>query len=572
MAAKKVADIVVETLHAAGVRNCYGIVGDTLNYVTDAIHRSDIDWVHVRHEEVAAFAAGAESLISGRLTACAGSCGPGGLHFINGIFEAQRNGAPLVLIASQVVTSELGMDFPQEVDFKAVYGHCTVFCEQVYTPQQARRVTMMAAQTALNEGGVAVIILPSDISSMEVKGDRPFSTHQPRPVLRPNDDELAQIADLLAKGKKIAIYAGYGCEGAHDDLVELASRLKAPIAHTSRAKDFVEYDNPYNMGMTGVFGVESGYHALMNCDTLLLLGADFAWQQFYPAKATVIQVDRKGAHLGRRHPIDLGVVGDIAATLQALLPLIPERSEHDYLEECLKVRQKTLKTLAHDQRHTDGELIHPQYLTHLLDKHASADALFTADGGSPMVWLLRHINVNGQRRTLTSLRHGTMANAMPQALGLQKAYPQRQVISLSGDGGLAMLLGDLLTAVQEKLAIKVVVYNNASLNFVQIEQKVEGLLDNYTELLNPDFAKLAQVIGFHGQQVTEGAELEQAVAAFLAYPGPALLDVKVNPEELVMPPKVEFSQVSNMALYSAKAVLSGRGSDVAHLLVDNFVK
>ena len=572
MAAKKVADIVVETLHAAGVRNCYGIVGDTLNYVTDAIHRSEIDWVHVRHEEVAAFAAGAESLISGRLAACAGSCGPGGLHFINGIFEAQRNGAPLVLIASQVVTSELGMDFPQEVDFKAVYGHCTVFCEQVYTPQQARRVTMMAAQTALNEGGVAVIILPSDISSMEVKGDRPFTTHQPRPVLRPNDDELSQIADLLAKGKKIAIYAGYGCEGAHDDLVELASRLKAPIAHTSRAKDFVEYDNPYNMGMTGVFGVESGYHALMNCDTLLLLGADFAWQQFYPAKAKVIQVDRKGAHLGRRHPIDLGVVGDITATLQALLPLIPERSEHDYLEECLKVRQKTLKTLAHDQRHTDGELIHPQYLTHLLDKHASADALFTADGGSPMVWLLRHINVNGQRRTLTSLRHGTMANAMPQALGLQKAYPQRQVISLSGDGGLAMLLGDLLTAVQEKLPIKVVVYNNASLNFVQIEQKVEGLLDNYTELLNPDFAQLAQVIGLHGQQVTEGSELEQAVAAFLAYPGPALLDVKVNPEELVMPPKVEFSQVSNMALYSAKAVLSGRGSDVAHLLVDNFVK
>ncbi len=572
MAAKKVADIVVETLHAAGVRNCYGIVGDTLNYVTDAIHRSEIDWVHVRHEEVAAFAAGAESFISGRLTACAGSCGPGGLHFINGVFEAQRNGAPMVLIASQVVTSELGMDFPQEVDFKAIYGHCTVFCEQVYTPQQARRVTMMAAQTALNEGGVAVIILPSDISSMEVKDDRPFTTHQPRPVLRPNDDELAQIAELLAKGKKIAIYAGFGCEGAHDDLVELASRLKAPIAHTSRGKDFVEYDNPYNMGMTGVFGVESGYHALMNCDTLLLLGADFAWQQFYPEKATVIQVDRKGAHLGRRHPIDLGVVGDIAATLAALLPLVPERAEHDYLEECLKVRQKTLKTLAHDQRHAQGELIHPQYLTHLLDKHADADALFTADGGSPMVWLLRHINVNGQRRTLTSLRHGTMANAMPQALGLQKAYPQRQVISLSGDGGLAMLLGDLLTAVQEKLPIKVVVYNNASLNFVQIEQKVEGLLDNYTELLNPDFAQLAQVIGMHGQKVTECAELEEAVAAFLAYPGPALLDVKVNPEELVMPPKVEFSQVSNMALYSAKAVLGGRVGDVAHLLVDNFVK
>ena len=572
MANQKVADIVVQTLQAAGVRNCYGIVGDTLNHVTDAIHRSEIDWVHVRHEEVAAFAAGAESFISGRLTACAGSCGPGGLHFINGVFEAQRNGAPMVLIASQVVTSELGMDFPQEVDFKAIYGGCTVFCEQVYTPEQARRVTTLAAQAALNEGGVAVIILPSDISSAEVKNDRPFSVHQPRPVLRPADEELAQMVELLGQGKKIAIYAGLGCEGAHDELIELARLLKAPIAHTSRAKDFVEYDNPYNMGMTGVFGVESGYHTLMNCDTLLLLGADFAWAQFYPAKAKVIQVDRKGAHLGRRHPIDLGVIGDVLPTLQALLPLLEERTEHGYLEECLKVRQKTLKTLAHDQRHVDSELIHPQYLTHLLDKHASADALFTADGGSPMVWILRHINVNGSRRTLTSLRHGTMANAMPQALGLQKAYPGRQVISMSGDGGLAMLLGDLLTAVQENLPIKVVVYNNASLNFVQIEQKVEGLLDNFTSLHNPDFAKLAEVIGFYGRQVSQGDELEEAVQAFLAHPGPALLDVRVNPEELVMPPKVEFSQVSNMALYSAKAVLGGRAGDVKDMLVDNFVK
>jgi pyruvate dehydrogenase (quinone) len=572
MASKKVAEIVIETLYAAGVRNCYGIVGDTLNHVTDAIHSSDMDWVHVRHEEVAAFAAGAESFISGRLTACAGSCGPGGLHFINGVFEAQRNGAPMVLIASQVVTSELGMDFPQEVDFKAIYGSCTVFCEQVYTPGQARRVTALAAQTALNEGGVAVIILPSDISSAEVKEDVPFAVHHPRPRTQPSTEELVDVAKLVAAGKKVAIYAGFGCEGAHDELIELARLLKAPIAHTSRAKDFVEYDNPYNMGMTGVFGVESGYHAMMNCDTLLLLGADFAWQQYYPQKAKVIQVDRKGAHLGRRHPIDLGVVGDVLPTLQALLPMVEEKHDVEWLEDCLKHRQQTLKSLAHDQRHDDGELIHPQYLTHLLDKHASSDALFTADGGSPMVWILRHINVNGARRTLTSLRHGTMANAMPQALGLQKAYPGRQVISLSGDGGLAMLMGDLLTAVQEKLPIKVVVYNNASLNFVQIEQKVEGLLDNYTSLLNPDFAKVAEAMGLHGQRVTECAELEGAVQAFLAHPGPALLDVKVNPEELVMPPKVEFAQVAGMALYSARAVLGGRVADVKNLLVDNFIK
>jgi len=572
MPSKKVAEIVVETLQAAGVRNCYGIVGDTLNHVTDAIHRSEIQWVHVRHEEVAAFAAGAESFISGRLTACAGSCGPGGLHFINGVFEAQRNGAPMVLIASQVITSELGMDFPQEVDFKAIYGPCTVFCEQVYTPEQARRVTALAAQTALNEGGVAVIILPSDISLAEVKDDAPFAAHHPRPVTQPNPEELAEIAALLAAGKKVSIYAGFGCAGAHDELVELARLLKAPIAHTSRAKDFVEYDNPYNMGMTGVFGVESGYHAMMECDTLLLLGADFAWKQFYPAKAKVIQIDRKGTHLGRRHPVDLGVVGDVLPTLRALLPLVEEKTTVGWLEECLKHRQHTLKVMAHDQRHTEGELIHPQYLTHLLDQHASSDALFTADGGSPMVWVLRHINVNGARRTLTSLRHGTMANAMPQALGLQKAYPDRQVISLSGDGGLAMLLGDLLTAVQEKLPIKVVVYNNASLNFVQIEQKVEGLLDNYTDLHNPDFAEVAKAMGLWGRQVSEGAELEEAVQAFLAQPGPALLDVKVNPEELVMPAKVEFAQVAGMALYSAKAVLGGRAGDVKDLLVNNFLK
>jgi pyruvate dehydrogenase (quinone) len=572
MASKKVAEIVIETLYAAGVRNCYGIVGDTLNHVTDAIHKSEMDWVHVRHEEVAAFAAGAESFISGRLTACAGSCGPGGLHFINGVFEAQRNGAPMVLIASQVVTSELGMDFPQEVDFKAIYGSCTVFCEQVYTPGQARRVTALAAQTALNEGGVAVIILPSDISSAEVKDDLPFAVHHPRPQTQPGAEELTEVARLLAAGKKVAIYAGYGCQGAHAELIELARLLKAPIAHTSRAKDFVEYDNPYNMGMTGVFGVESGYHAMMNCDTLLLLGADFAWQQYYPQKATVIQVDRKGSHLGRRHPIDLGVVGDVLPTLRALLPQVEEKADVAWLEECLKHRQDTLKTLAHDQRHSDGELIHPQYLTHLLDKHATADALFTADGGSPMVWILRHINGNGVRRTLTSLRHGTMANAMPQALGLQKAYPGRQVISLSGDGGLAMLMGDLLTAVQEKLPIKVVVYNNASLNFVQIEQKVEGLLDNYTSLLNPDFSKVAEAMGLYGRQVTAAAELEGAVEQFLAHPGPALLDVKVNPEELVMPPKIELAQVAGMALYSARAVLGGRATDVKDMLVDNFIK
>lgn len=569
---KRVAEIVVDALQQAGVRRCYGIVGDTLNHVTDAMHGSDIAWVHVRHEEVAAFAAGADSLVSGQLTACAGSCGPGGLHFINGIFESNRNRAPMVLIASQIVTSELGMEFPQEVDFKAVYGSCTVFCEQVHSAEQARRVVALACQAAISRRGVAVVILPADISEAEVKHDVPFSVHYTQPVLRPSDAELQRIAELLGHGKRIGVYAGAGCQGAHAQLLELARRLQAPVAHTSRAKDFVEPDNPYNMGMTGIFGIESGFHTLMECDTLLLLGADFAWGQFYPDKATIIQVDRDGSHLGRRRPVNLGVVGDIAPTLDALLPMLPPREDSSFLDECIERRDKALKKREKEEQPGEGELIHPQHLTALLSKYATDDALFTADGGSPMVWVLRHIRVNGRRRTLTSLLHGTMANAMPQALGLQKAFPGRQVISLSGDGGLAMLLGDLLTAVQESLPIKVVVFNNGSLNFVELEQKVEGLLDNYTDLKNPDFGRLAEVIGFHGRTVTRSEDLEEAVQDFLAQRGPALLDVHTSRAELVMPPQIEAKQVAGTALYAAKAVLNGRFDDVKHLLVDNFLK
>ncbi|HEO8485080.1 TPA: ubiquinone-dependent pyruvate dehydrogenase [Stenotrophomonas maltophilia] len=569
---KRVAEIVVDALQQAGVRRCYGIVGDTLNHVTDAMHGSDIAWVHVRHEEVAAFAAGADSLVSGELTACAGSCGPGGLHFINGIFESNRNRAPMVLIASQIVTSELGMEFPQEVDFKAVYASCSVFCEQVHSAEQARRVVTLACQAAISRRGVAVVILPADISQAEVKHDVPFSVHYTQPVLRPSDAELQRIAELLGQGKRIGVYAGAGCQGAHAQLLELARRLQAPVAHTSRAKDFVEPDNPYNMGMTGIFGIESGFHTLMECDTLLLLGADFAWGQFYPDKATIIQVDRDGSHLGRRHPVNLGVVGDIAPTLDALLPMLPPREDSSFLDECIERRDKALKKREKEEQPGEGELIHPQHLTALLSKYATDDALFTADGGSPMVWVLRHIRVNGRRRTLTSLLHGTMANAMPQALGLQKAFPGRQVISLSGDGGLAMLLGDLLTAVQESLPIKVVVFNNGSLNFVELEQKVEGLLDNYTDLKNPDFGRLAEVIGFHGRTVTRSEDLEEAVQDFLAQRGPALLDVHTSRAELVMPPQIEAKQVAGTALYAAKAVLNGRFDDVKHLLVDNFLK
>lgn len=569
MAKRKVADIIVDVLERAGTRHCYGVVGDTLNHVTDAIRRSSIDWVHVRHEEAGAFAAGAEAYFTGRLTACAGSCGPGSLHFINGIYESHRNRAPVVLIASQVATAELGVDFPQEVEFRPIYQHCSVFCETVWIPGQARRMATLAAQAALTKRGVAVLVLPGDVAATEVEEGPAYSVHAPAPVTRPSDAELDRIAGAINGGNRIAVYAGAGCEHAHAQVVRLCETLKAPMAHTSRAKDFVEYDNPYNVGMTGVFGSKAGFHAVMECDTLVLLGCDFAWRQFYPKDARVIQIDLDASHLGRRHPVEVGAVGDIAPTLDGLQTRLQPRHDSSFLDKVLalhKEAQANLDRLAAPGR--DG-LIHPQQVAALLDRHAADDAIFTADGGTPMVWVLRYIHVNGRRRTLTSLLHGTMANAMPQALGAKKSMPERQVIALCGDGGLAMLLGDLLTTVQENIPLKIVVFNNGTLGFVELEMKVEGLLDSYTDLKNPDFGKLAEVIGLHGWTVERGEQLEPAMRDFLAHDGPGLLNVHVNRNELVMPPKIEPAMAVGTVIYGAKAIMEGRAHDVVEMLDTN---
>jgi pyruvate dehydrogenase (quinone) len=568
---KNVAQVVIEVLESAGVKNIYGVVGDTLNYVTDAISKSTIDWVHTRHEEVGAFAAGAESYVSATLAGCAGSCGPGSLHLINGVYEAHRNRIPLIVIASQMETSTLGTDMPQEVDFKKVFSDSSVFCEQINNAEQARHLTVLACQAAISKQGPAVLIIPVDISKTEIKDAVPYSVHFPKPVRRPNDVELKQAAEIIAQGKKVGIYAGMGSEGAHDLLISLAKKLNAPIAHTSRAKDFVEYDNPYNVGMTGLLGVHSGFHMMNSCDTLILLGADFAWGQFYPQHAKIIQIDRDASRLGRRHPIDLGLEGDVIPSLEALLPLLSQKSDDAFLKECLKVREDTVKDLAAKEKPGDAGSIHPEYLTKLLDKYASDDAILTGDSGSAMVWVLRHFKSNGKRRTMLSLRHGTMANAMPMALGLKKAYPNRQVISLSGDGGLAMLMGDLLTIRQENLPIKIVVLHNSSLNFVELEMKTEGLLNNYTDLKNPSFAAIANAIGIKGVEVKNPEDLEQTIKEFLADPEPGLLDVYTNRYELVMPPTVTVQNVTGMATYMAKAVLGGRFKE-AETLMKNAVE
>jgi pyruvate dehydrogenase (quinone) len=568
---KRVADLLVETLEAAGVRTCYGIVGDTLNRIAHAIDRSEIDWVHVRHEEAGAFAASAEALITGRLTACAGSCGPGSLHFINGLYEANRNRAPVILIATQIVRRDIGFESIQEIDFDNVFKGCSVFCEMIVTPEQARRKAVAACQAALTRRGVAVLVVPADIANAAAHDELPYAVHVPRPVLRPSDADLDEVAAILNKSDAITIYAGAGCEGAHDEVVATAARLLAPMAHTSRGKDFVEYDNPYNVGMTGIIGEAAGYHSILDCDVLLLLGADFAWPQFYPSKAKIIQIDIDPTHIGRRHPVTIGAVGQIKPTLEALLPRLEQHENNAFLAAHRDRYSKDRATAEAETVSAPGAAISGTYLTKMINKHAAADALFAADDGTATVWMLRHIDTGGKRRTFASLLHGTMAGGMASALGLQKGQPGRQVICLAGDGGLAMLLGDLLTTVQENLPVKIVVYDNGKLGFVDIEQKAAGLVPLYTDLKNPDFGEVAKAMGLWGGFVSKAGELEESIKAWLTQPGPALLHVKVKAMQLVMPPSpfVSPEAVVGMAVYSARAMLQGRGHDVWEMVTEN---
>lgn len=569
---RNVADIIVETLIDAGAQRCWGIVGDTINHFTDAVRQSELRWIHVRHEEAGGLAAGGEAYMTGELAVCAGTCGPGSLHFVNGMFESHRNGAPVVLIASNVARTESGLNFPQEVDQARIYDQCSVFCETIAHPDQARRITAMAAQAALTKGGVAVVIVNGDMFTETTDDALAWAVHRPDPVIRPSDTELDQLAGILNAAGAVTIYAGIGARLAHDQVVSLADRLKAPVVHSSRAKEFIEPDNPFNAGMTGILGNRAGAEAVDKADIMLCLGTDFAWTQYYPEGKHVIQIDRDATHIGRRSPVRLGLVGDVAPTLDALLPLLTPREDEAHLKAVLDQWESDREAYAGSADEPDAGLIHPQFVTRTLDRLAAEDALFTADGGSPMVWLLRHLTARGQRRFLTSLLHGTMANAFPQAMGMAAAYPGRQVIALAGDGGLSMLMGDLLTLRQEGLAVKVLVFDNGSLGFVEMEQRVEGLLDSYTSLTNPDFPKLAEACGLTGWHVDRADDLESTMRQWLDSDGPALLSVAVNRMELVMPPKIEASQVASTALFGIKAVLDGRGKEIVALLRDNFLK
>src|SRR5467141_3880394 len=566
--AKQVAEIFIETLVNAGVKRVYGVVGDSLNGLTDVIRKSkQVEWLHVRHEEVAAFAAGAEAHLTGEIAVCAGSCGPGNLHLINGLYDCHRSRVPVLAIAAQIPSHEIGSGYFQETHPEHLFAQCSHYCELVSQPEQMPRVLEIAMQTAISRRGVAVVVLPGDVALRDAVEQGPRLHFPPRkPIVCPSDDELTALAGVLNNSKRTTILGGAGCAGAHQELIELAGKLKAPIVHAMRGKEFIEYDNPFDVGMTGLLGFSSGYHAMMNCDVLLMIGTDFPYQQFFPKDATVIQIDVRGEQLGRRTRVDRGFVGDAKTTIGALLPKLVQNDVDGHLKDSLEHYRKARKGL--DELATEGQgkkPIHPQYLARLLDELAAKDAIFSCDVGTPTIWAARYLRMNGQRRLLGSFVHGSMANALPQAIGVQSAFPDRQVISLSGDGGIAMLLGDLLTLRQLKLPVKVVVFNNSTLGFVELEMKAAGLVDYGTDLNNPSFAKIAEAAGFLGLTAETPDQVQPMIAQALEHEGPALVEVVVSRQELSMPPTVSFEQAKGFSLFMLKAVLSGRGDEIIDL-------
>ena len=572
MAKKNLAELLVDTLLAAGVRRVYGVAGDSLNGITEAIRTHEsIQWIHVRHEETAAFAAGAEAHLTGSLAVCAGSCGPGNLHLINGLYDAQRSRVPVLAIAAHIPSYEIGSQYFQETHPESIFRECSHFCELVSQAEQMPRVLEIAIQTALAKRGVAVVVLPGDVALREaIHSKLRIHFAEIATTVRPSDEVLAKAAGILNESRKVTILGGAGCANAHTELMQLAGKLKAPIVHALRGKEYIEYDNPFDVGMTGLLGFASGYRAMMDCDTLLMLGTDFPYQQFYPEKATIIQVDIRGEQIGRRTKVDLGMVGDVKTTLRALLPNLTEKKDDQHLSASIQHYQKTRKELDDLAVAEPGQKpIHPQYVAKVINELAAQDAIFTCDVGTPTIWAARYLAMNGKRRLLGSFSHGSMASALPQAIGAQLVFPDRQVITLSGDGGLAMLMGDLLSLRQLDLPVKLIVFDNSALGFVELEMKAAGILDFATELHNPDFAKMAEAAGVLGLRANEPEQVRPMLAEALSHPGPALVEVVVNRQELVVPPSVKLDQVMGFSLFMMKAVLNGRGNEVIDLLKTN---
>jgi pyruvate dehydrogenase (quinone) len=574
--ARSVADQFVQTLAAAGVKRVFGIVGDSLNGITDAIRRhGEIEWIHVRHEEVAAFAAGAEAHLTGNLAVCAGSCGPGNLHLINGLFDCHRSRVPVLGIAAHIPSVEIGTGYFQETHPQMLFKECSHYCELISSANQMPRTLEIAIREAVGKRGVSVVVIPGDVAlqtASEAPVPNPAGLVLAQPIVTPSPEDLERLAALLNGDGRVTLLCGSGCQGAHQELLAVGERLQAPMVHALRGKEHVEWENPYDVGMTGLIGFSSGYYAMRDCDILLMLGTDFPYRQFYPDEpgVRIAQIDLQAGNIGRRAKVDLGILGDVRSTLQALLPLLKKKDSSAHLEQAQRHYTKTRKELDELAVGSKGKRpIHPQQVTKAISDRAAANAIFTADVGLPVVWAARYLTMNAERRLIVSAWHGSMANAMAQAIGAQATYRDRQVISLSGDGGFTMLMGDFLSLVQLDLPVKVVVFNNGALGFIELEQKSTGFLDFGTDFKNPNFAAMAEAVGVKGIRLEDPADVDAGIAEALAHPGPVLIDAVVARTELAMPPSITVEMAKGFSLYMVKAVMNGRLDEIVDLAKTN---
>jgi pyruvate dehydrogenase (quinone) len=570
--ATTVADVVVETLKASGVRRVYGLPGDSINGFTDALRRDgEIVWEHVRHEEAAAFAAAGEAAVTGELAVCAASCGTGNLHLINGLFDAAGSRVPVLAIAAHIPREEIGGSYFQETHPQEMFRECSVYCELVSVPEQMPRVLEIAMRFAIERSGVAVVVIPGEVFLHDAgKNTSPGVIRPTRSVVRPSDEELAAAAEVLNAAEAVTILAGAGCQGAHDEVVAVAEALKAPVVHAMRGKEFLEYDNPYDVGMTGLLGFTSGYRAMEHCNALLMLGTDFPYRPFYPENAKVIQVDIRGEHIGRRVTVDVPLVGTVKDTIQALMVHLTAGRSSEHLERMQAHYRRARERLdALAGGHKDQAPVHPQLIATTLDKVAADDAVFIVDVGTPTVWGARYLTMNGRRRLLGSFNHGSMADALPLAIGVQASSPGRQVVTLSGDGGLSMLMGELLTLRQQHLPVKVIVLNNGALSFVELEMLADGIVNFGTDLDNPSFADIARAVGLHGVRIERSSELEDGLREGLAHAGASVIEVMTVREELSVPPKITYDQARGFTLWATRSILSGAGDEVLEVAKSN---
>ncbi|MGD8427077.1 MAG: thiamine pyrophosphate-binding protein [Balneolaceae bacterium] len=546
----KLFEQLLDILQQLKVKYIFGVPGDAINPLIEALRKQDeITFIHVAHEEAGALAASAIAKLTGQLAVCAGTVGPGAIHLLNGLYDAKKDHAPVLAITGQIPTTELGTNYHQEVDLHTLFGDVALYRTSVYNPEQMPRVALEACNSAINNRGVSVLNIPHDVGSKEVFDTDFHLINDHRGIITPDDESLNKAASLINRAKNISILAGEGSRNAKNTLFKLAEKLKAPIINSLKAADIVPADHPYSAGGLGLLGTRGGVEASQNCDLLLIAGSDFPYRDWYPEDAAIVRIDRKGSVIGRRAPNNLGIIGDCKIALKKLIPMVSEKSDTSHLEKVRKSRDQWEEIQSqHIDQDNNTEIIHPQLVASKIGELANDEAIFSCDTGAVTVWAARHLKPHANQRLILSFNLASMAFAMPGAIGAQLAFPGRQIVSLSGDGGFNMLMGDFLTAVKYKLPINVVIFNNRKLGLIKMEQEVEGYPESETNLQNPDYAALAKSFGARGFTVTQASELDVKLQSAFASPEPCLIDVHVNPDELTIPPKINVEQAFGYGL------------------------